>query len=94
MENVSKEVKEKSVLEKLVYEHKMFIEKFYEARYRLAASMTDLGGNYSAESSEDLKTISGESSHLDEYSHLLSVQKNVLADIFLSLERLEELVSK
>jgi hypothetical protein len=56
--------------------------------------MTNLGGNYNAEISEDLKTISGESSHLDEYSHLLSVQKNVLADIFLSLERLEELVSK
>ena len=95
MENTIKNKdKEKSVLEKLIYEHKMFIEKFYEARYRLLSSTTNLGGEYNTENSEDLKNISGESSYLDEYSHLLSIQRNVLADIWLSIERLEELVSK
>jgi hypothetical protein len=84
----------KSVLEKLIYEHKMFIEKFYKARHRLLSSTTNLGGKYNTENSEDLKNISGESSYLDEYSYLLSIQRNVLADIWLSIERLEELVSR
>jgi hypothetical protein len=95
MENTIKnEVKEKSVLEKLIYEHKMFIEKFYQAKNRLNSSTFSLGGTYKCQNDNGPQQINEENSCLDEYNYLLSIQKDILADIWFSIERLEELVSR